>query len=53
MFLGHADQSQGILGETGAAVTGAGVQEFPAYTPIQPHAFGDGVHIGTYLLTQL
>ena len=52
VLLGDARQRLGVLGETGSAVTGAGVQKLPADAPVQPHAPGHRVRVGAQRLAQ-
>ena len=52
VLLGDARQRLGVLGKTGTAVTGAGVQKLPADAPVQPHAPGHRMGIGAQRLAQ-
>ena len=50
MFLGDPHQRLGVLGETGAPITGTGVQEFAADAVVEPHAASHGMDIGAHRL---
>ena len=53
VILGGAHQRQRVLGEAGAAVAGAGMQELAADAAIQPDAARHVVHVGADLLAQI
>ena len=51
--LPDGDQSGGVLGEAGAAETGAGMQELRSDPAVEPHAARDLLHVGADLLAEL
>src|SRR2546428_760713 len=50
---GGGRQASRVVGEAGAAVAGAGMQELAADPPIHAHSLGHGLDVGAQLLAQV